>query len=69
MSGLTKICRAYGAIIVNGQKYVWDYVNEVAVPESEMPPRSKRAIESERQKWAEYAAVNASTAQKNNADK
>lgn len=52
MSGLAKICRAYGSIMVNGQKHVWDYAQEKPVLESEMPHGSERHKASEQAKWA-----------------
>lgn len=53
MAGLAKICKTYGEIKIssNGKtiKYVWDYVNDVAVPENEMT--QERWAASEKVKW------------------
>lgn len=50
MSGLARICKAYGAMVINGKRYVWDYVADEAVPESEMPFGSERHKASERER-------------------
>ena len=50
MAGLSRLCKAYGAIDVQGVRFVWDYVADKAVPEKEMPLGSKRWKESERVK-------------------
>ena len=31
---------------------VWDYANDVAVPETEMPAGSERWVKSEKVRWA-----------------
>ena len=56
MSGIRKLCRLYGAIDVRTNRgdhvrYVWDYVANDVVPESEMPKGSERWKASERAKW------------------
>lgn len=51
MAGLARIAKLYGAITINGQKYVWDYVKDECVPEHEMPAGSPRWQESERKRW------------------
>lgn len=56
MTGLARIAKMYGAITINGQKLVWDYANDEAVPEEEMPQGSKRHAESERAKWTKLSA-------------
>lgn len=58
LRGLQKIVRAYGGMNVNGQAYVWDYVAERAVPESEMPFGGDRWKASERAKWCVDAVSN-----------
>jgi hypothetical protein len=60
MSGLARIAKMYGGMTINGKRYVWDYVADKAVPESEMPVGSKRWIESERAKWPRATAGQAS---------
>ena len=57
MAGLARIAKMYGAIIINGKRYVWDYANEVAVPEEEMPKGSKRHAESERKRWMSMETI------------
>jgi hypothetical protein len=47
-SGLQRICRGLGAIVIDGKKFVWDYVADKAVPEADMPFGSKRHAASER---------------------
>lgn len=51
MSGLARIAKLYGGIIVNGTTYVWDYVRDEAVPAEEMPVGSDRHKASERARW------------------
>ena len=36
MAGLARICKLYGAMVINGQRFVWDYATDRAVPEHEM---------------------------------
>ena len=48
MGGLARIAKMHGGIVVNGQRFVWDYVSDEAVPEQEMPPKSERWRASER---------------------
>lgn len=50
-AGLQKIAKMYGGIVINGQRFVWDYVAEEAVPEAEMPSGGERWKKSERVKW------------------
>jgi hypothetical protein len=49
MAGLRKICKLYGSIRINGTLYVWDYVKDEPVKESEMTKDERMA--SERRKW------------------
>ena len=51
MAGLARIAKMYGGIVINGKKYVWDYVADKAVPESEMPFGSDRHKASEKAKY------------------
>ena len=50
LRGLEKVCKLYGRMKCGATMMVWDYANEVAVPESEMPPGSKRRSMSEKAK-------------------
>ncbi len=52
MAGLRRIAKAYGGMVVNGVRYVWDYVADEPVRESEMPAGGERWKASERAKWA-----------------
>lgn len=51
LSGLQKICKIYGCIKIQGVMWVWDYTNECAVIESEMPAGSERWKASEKAKY------------------
>lgn len=48
MAGLARLAKMYGGITVNGTKMVWDYAEDKAVRESEMPLGSERWKASER---------------------
>jgi hypothetical protein len=52
MAGLARICKAYGRMRIQGVMWVWDYANDCAVKEDDMPDGSDRWKESERAKWA-----------------
>lgn len=52
MSGLQRLAKVYGSMIVQGKRWVWDYVADVAVPESAMPDGSERWKASELKRWA-----------------
>jgi hypothetical protein len=51
LRGLQKVCRLFGRMKCGDTMMAWDYANECAVPESEMPGGSDRWQESERAKW------------------
>lgn len=51
MAGLARIAKAYGEIFIQGERYVWDYVADKAVPASEMPEGSDRWKASEAKRW------------------
>lgn len=51
MAGLARITKMLGAIVINDQRFVWDYVADEAVPENEMPFGSERHKASERLRW------------------
>jgi hypothetical protein len=48
--GWQRITKLYGAIVLNGERYVWDYHQDVGVHEREMPKGSKRWKLSEKAK-------------------
>jgi hypothetical protein len=50
MGGLARIAKMYGGITINGERIVWDYVADVAVPVEEMPVGSDRWNASEKRK-------------------
>ncbi len=56
MAGLKNICKMYGKMTVQSGKkkikYVYDYANDVAVEEKEMPIGSERHAASEQAKYA-----------------
>lgn len=41
----------YGAMMINGKRYVWDYALDKAVPEEEMRPGGDRWNASEKAKF------------------
>lgn len=49
MSIHNKLCKAHGKLKINNIMYVWDYVDDKAIPESEMT--KERFAESEKIKW------------------
>lgn len=49
MGGLQRLCKTYGRININGVVWVWDYVQDKAVKESEMT--HEQWVASERKKW------------------
>lgn len=51
MGGLRKIAKAFGGIVINGERFVWDYVADEPVPEADMPEGGERWKASERAKW------------------
>jgi hypothetical protein len=51
MAGLQRICKLYGAMVIQGKRYVWDYARDIAVLESDMTDEQRN--ESERTKWME----------------
>jgi hypothetical protein len=52
LRGLERICKLYGRMKCGSTMMVWDYANEVALPEKEMPAGSKRWAMSEKAKWS-----------------
>jgi hypothetical protein len=56
MAGLSRICKQFGSITTRDQSgnsftWVWDYVADKAVPETDMPFGSDRWKASERKKY------------------
>lgn len=52
MAGLRRIVKAFGAMIINGERWVWDYARDEAVPDRLMPEGGERWEASERAKWS-----------------
>lgn len=48
MTGLAKIAKTYGGIVINGKPMVWDHVADKAVPQKEMQIGSDRWRASEK---------------------
>lgn len=66
MGGLLRICKAHGGMRVTARgvtvHYVYDYVADKAVPDSEMLPGSDRWAASERKRWGDVkVALDAQT--------
>lgn len=55
--GLARLCQLYGAMTIQGMRYVWDHAAGEAVPESEMPDGSERWMASEKAKWTAIKAA------------
>jgi hypothetical protein len=55
MAGLRKIAKAYGGMVINGQRWVWDYAADMPVPEAQMPADSERWKQRERIRWNRLA--------------
>lgn len=55
MAGLARICKMLGRMTISDGEttinYVWDYVADAPVPDSEMPEGSERWCASERKRW------------------
>lgn len=49
MSGLKRLCKMYGSIIIQGVEYYWDWVKDEAVIKSEISKEDFAA--SERKKY------------------
>lgn len=52
MSGLRRIARMYGGMVINGTRYVWDYATEEPVREADMPLGSERWKASEAARYS-----------------
>jgi hypothetical protein len=50
MSGLARLCKAYGTMKINGVEWVWDWVNDEPRIKSELTKEEWMA--SEKIKWA-----------------
>jgi len=49
MGGISKICKMYGSIKIQGYLWLWDYVNDKPRLKSEMTKEEIKA--SEKAKW------------------
>lgn len=50
MAGLARLCKMYGAMIISGERWVWDYVADAAVRAQDMTPERRRASDKA---WAD----------------
>lgn len=50
MGGLRNICKAYGGMVINGVKWVWDHEKDEPVLESEMTKERQQASERARKR-------------------
>lgn len=57
MTGLQRICKLYGRMKCGDTMMVWDYANDVAVPESEMEMGSDRWQISEKVRLGQLREV------------
>lgn len=46
MAGIARICKAYGGMVINGRRYLWDYAQDKAVLAEELV--GQRLKDSER---------------------
>lgn len=53
LSGLQRLCKLHGRMKIENIMMVWDYVNDVAIPEKEMHQNRKRWAASETAKFAQ----------------
>lgn len=51
MAGLARLCKLYGSMVIQGKTFVWDYAEDRAVPQEEMPRGSERHKASERARY------------------
>lgn len=52
MGGLARLCKIYGAIKINEERWLWDFVNDKPRLESEMTKEEIGA--SEKAKWVDF---------------
>ena len=52
--GLQRICRSLGAIKINGKRFVWDYEQEKAVPDSDIPEGSEKWQRNEKLRFEKF---------------
>ncbi len=57
MAGLAQLCKAHGSITINGERWFWDYANNCAVAEKDIPRGSDRRKASDRAKRSRKPAV------------
>jgi len=51
---LERVCKAHGRMKCGNTMMVWDYAQDVAVPEKQMKPGSPRWCASEKARWASF---------------
>ena len=57
MSGLARICKAYGSMRVGDVEWVYDYANDKPVHLKDMPKGSDAWKASEKVRWAKRAST------------
>lgn len=50
MAGLAELCKQFGSMTINGERWLWNYAENRAVPEKDMPKGSERRKASDRAK-------------------
>jgi hypothetical protein len=56
MAGLRRIAKMHGGIVINGQRWSWDYAADEPVLASDMPEGGERWKASERARWKHLSA-------------
>ena len=57
MAGLARVCKMYGGMVINGEKWAWDYAKDEAVKESELMADKERWAASEMVKYAQVKMI------------
>ena len=57
LTGLQRVCKAYGRMKCGDTMMAWDYANEIAIPEKELMADKARWAESEKAKWAQAGII------------
>ena len=66
LSGLQKVCKMFGRVVVQGKVHLWDYAREEAVPAAQMKKGSARRAASEkaRAEWLRSLAAQTKSEEK-----
>lgn len=57
LTGLQKVCKLYGRVKCGDVMMVWDYAQDVAIPETQMRANKERFKASENAKWKYFQGV------------